>query len=156
MGKEQKTGGSNMTISLRAMRNIVLGLSLLMGSAAVFSADDGQIQAEVSRFADENAKLREDHIQAMRELHVKHINEMYDRKMANVKELNALWRQLKPGDRKANKDLREQIKDKQEAFKKEEEKFRKEFKENVLKKKNEEFHDSMKARLKDMKKKFKD
>lgn len=145
-----------MTISLKTMRNLVLGLSLLIGSAVAFAADDTQIQAEMTKFADESAKLREDHIEQMRALHVKHVNEMYDKKQANNKEMGALWRQLKPGDKKANKALREQIKDKQEAFKKEEEDFRKEFKENVLKKKNKEFQETMKGRLKEMKRKYKD
>lgn len=145
-----------MTISLKAMRNIVLGLSLVLGSGFALAADDTQIQVEMTKFADDCAKMREDHIEQMRALHVKHINDVYDRKLANNKEMDALWRQLRPGDKKANKALREQIKDKQEVFKKEEENLRKDFKENVLKKKNKEFQQAMKERLKEKKKKYKE
>lgn len=144
-----------MTISLGVLRNTALTLVLVMGSAMSYGADE-QVKEDMAKFAKECSKSREDHIQEMRELHVKHINEVYDRKLANVRELEDLYKQLKPNDKAHNKALREQIKEKQEAFNKEEEKTRKEFKENVLKKKNKEFQESMKARMKDMKLKYKD
>lgn len=144
-----------MTISLGVLKNAILTLVLLMGGTMTFAADD-QVKEDVAKFSQQCSKLREDHIQEMRELHVKHINEMYDRKLANVRELEELYKQLKPGDKTHNKALREQIKEKQDSFKKEEEKNRKEFKENVLKKKNKEFQEAMKTRMKEMKSKYKD
>lgn len=149
-----------MTKLLSSIRNTALGLSLIIGSAQSFAADetkdDGKIREEMLKFSEETEKMREAHIQEMRDLHVKHINEMYDRKLANNKEMGVLWRQLKPGDKEANKALRKQIKDKQGVFHDEMEKFRKDFKSNVLEAKNKAFRESMKERMKGMKKKHKD
>lgn len=147
-----------MTNLLSITKNTVLTLSLLLGTAAFAEApkNDAQTIEEMTKFADESSKMRETHIQQMRELHVKHVNEMYDRKLAHNKEMTLLWKQMKPGDKKANKALREQIKDKHKGFEKEDEDFRDDFKENVLKKKNKEFREIMKNRMKEMKDKFKD
>lgn len=137
---------------------MVLTLSILLGTVALASTpqNDAQTIEEMTKFADESSKMRETHIQQMRELHLKHVNEMYDRKLAHNKEMTLLWKQMKPGDKKANKALKEQIKDKHKAFDKEDEDFRDDFKENVLKKKNKEFREIMHSRMKEMKEKFKD
>ena len=37
-----------------------------------------------------------------------HENEMYEKKLANNAEMTLLWKQMKPGDKKANKELKEQ------------------------------------------------
>ncbi len=146
-------------ILIRKIGFIALALISLSGMAPkLMAADDSsggdaELQAEMSQFSAESAKLRTDHIQQMRELHVKHINEMYDRKLAHNKEISALMMQMKPGDKEANKSLREQIKAKRLAFKEEEKKFREDFKVNVLKEKNKEFRGSMKKRHKNMKEK---
>lgn len=147
-----------MTNLLSMTRNTVLALSLLLGTAAFAETpkNDAQTIEEMTKFADENSKMRETHIQQMRELHVKHINEMYDRKLAHNKEMTLMWKQMKPGDKKANKELKGQIKDKHKAFEKEDEDFRDDFKENVLKKKHKEFREIMHARMKEMKAKYKD
>jgi hypothetical protein len=81
---------------------------------------------------------------------------MYDRKLAHNKEMAAMWKQLKPGDKEANKALRAQIMEKHKAFEKEDEQFREDFRNNVLKKQNKEFREGMKGRHKEMKGKFKD
>ena len=145
---------------LKGTRNIALALGLLIGATQAFAEntakDDTQTKAEVAKFADESAKLREDHIQSMRELHLKHVNDMYDMKLAHSREVDSLWKQIKPGDKEGNKAIRKQAKEKQETFKIVEEKFRKDFKENILKKKSQEFREAMKERHKEMKKKFKD
>ena len=155
-----KTGASNMTKLLSTIRNATLGLSLLIGAGQVLAEtatqNDGEIKQEMTKFSEENEKMREDHIQQMRDLHVKHINELYDKKLANNKEMGILWRQLKPGDKEANKALRGQIKEKQKAFKKEIESFRSDFQEKILKSKNKGFHHSMKDRIKEMKGKHKE
>lgn len=159
MVREQKNGGSKMTNLLRTMRNTALGLSLVFGASAYATdaaKNDAQTIEEITKFADENSKMREDHIKVMRELHLKHINDMYDRKLERNKEMTALWKQMKPGDKKGNKALREQIKDKKKSYEKEDEKFKDDFKDEVLKKKNKEFHELMKTRMKEMKEKFKD
>jgi exonuclease VII large subunit len=139
-------------------RNTVLTLTLLLGTAAYAEAskNDAETVEEMTRFADESSKMREDHIKQMRELHVKHINEMYDRKLSHNAEMTLLWKQMKPGDKKVNKELRTQIKDKKKAFQKEDEKFREDFKDNVLNKKHKEFREIMHTRMKDLKDKFKD
>lgn len=136
----------------------VLGFCLLMASSLVHAEgvrNDAQAMEEVTKFADENARLRDEHIQQMRELHLKHVNEMYDRKLAHSKEITIMWKQIKPGDKEANKALKNQIEEKWKAFEKEDEQLRKDFKENVLKKKNAEFRESMKGRHKELKGKFK-
>jgi len=139
-------------------RNTVLTLTMLLGTVAFAEApkNDAQTVEEMNKFADESSKMREDHIKQMREVHLKHINEMYDRKLAHNAEMTLLWRQMKPGDKKANKELKEQIKDKKKAFQKEDEKFREEFKDTVLKKRHKEFREIMHSRMKEMKDKFKD
>lgn len=143
---------------LSLTRNVVLTLSVIVGAQAFAEApkNDAQTIEEMNKFADENSKMKDTHIQEMRETHVKHINDMYDRKLAQNKEVALMWKQMKPGDKKANKELKSQIKDKYKAFKKSEEKIRDDFKENVLKKKNNEFRDIMHTRLKEMKEKYKD
>ncbi|MEA9356766.1 hypothetical protein SHI21_11145 [Bacteriovorax sp. PP10] len=143
---------------LSLTRNAVLTLSFIFGTQAFAETpkNDAQTIEEMNKFADESAKMRETHIQQMREVHVKHINEMYDRKLAHNKEMTLLWKQMKPGDKKANKELKSQIKDKHKAFDKEDEAFRDDFKENVLKKKNKEFREIMHNRMKEMKEKYKD
>lgn len=147
-----------MTNLLSLTRNTVLALSLLVGTVAFAESpkNDAQTIEEMNKFADENSKMREAHIQQMRELHLKHVNEMYDRKLSHNKEMTLLWKQMKPGDKEANKVLKEMIKSKHKSFDKEDEEFRKEFKENVLKKKNKEFREIMHSRKKEMKDKFKD
>lgn len=146
-----------MTILLSLTRNTVLALSLLLGTAALAEAPktDAQTIEDLSKFTDENSKMREDHIQQMREIHLKHVNEMYDRKLAHNKEMAILWKQMKPGDKDANKALKSQIKDKHKSFEKEDEEFRHEFKKNVLKKKHKEFREIMHTRMKEMKGKYK-
>lgn len=147
-----------MTNLLSITRNTVLTLSMLLGTVAFAEApkNDAQTVEEMNKFAEESSKLREDHIKEMRELHLKHINEMYEKKLANNAEMTLLWKQMKPGDKKANKELKEQIKEKKKAFHKEDEKFREDFKENILKKKHKEFREIMQSRMKEMKGKFKD
>ena len=151
------TGGVMGLISLKTLKNTALGLSLLLGTGLSYvhaeGKDDTQIKEEMGKFSEENAKMREEHIQKMREVHLKHINDMYDRKLAHSKEMGELWKQLKPGDKEANKALKEQIKEKRAAFHESEKKIRKDFMENVLKAKNKEFQGSMKGRHKGMKKK---
>lgn len=152
-------GGFNMTVLLRMMKNTTLAMSIFFAANSAFAEapkNDAHALEEMNKYADENSKMREDHIQQMREVHLKHVNDMYDRKSAHNKEMAAMWKQLKPGDKAGNKTLREQIKNKHEAFEKEEEKFRDDFKENVLKKRNKEFRESMKTRQKEMKNKYKD
>ena len=137
----------------------VLSLCLLMTSTFAYAEgpkNDAETIEEVARFSEESTKVREAHIQEMRELNLKHINELYDRKLAQNKELSELWKQAKPGDKEGNKAIREQIKEKHKAFKKENKQFRDDFMKNVLKKKQHEFHDGMKGRHQKMKSKFKE
>ena len=136
-----------------------LGLCLVLATNFAYaesSKNDSQTKEEVAKFCDESNKMREDHIQQMRELHVKHINDMYDRKLTQSREMAEMWKQIKPGDKAANKALREKIEEKHKAYEKEDQQSRKDFKENILKKKNSEFRDFMKARQKEMKSKFKE
>lgn len=143
---------------MKNLLGIMLTLAIGFGTAAYAEAPktDAQTVEEINKFADENSKMREDHIKQMRELHVKHVNDMYDRKLAHNTEMTLLWKQMKPGDKKANKAVKEQIKDKKKAFEKEEEATREKFHDEVLKKKNKEFREIMHARMKEMKDKYKD
>ena len=158
--KSVKTGGSKVMKLLKTLRMTALGLGLLAGSAhlavAADEAGDAKIKEEMTKYSEENEKIREAHIQELRELHLKHVNEMYDRRLANNKELGVMWREIKPGDTAASKELRAQIKEKQKAFHEEEKKFRKEFQENVLKPKNMAFRDSMKGRGKEKRRHHRD
>lgn len=155
--KRPKKGGSKMTNLLSVTRYAVLTMSILLGTQAFAEAqkNDAQTIEEMNKFADESSKMREAHIQQMREIHVKHVNDMYDRKLAQNTEMTLMWKQMKPGDKKANKELKSQIKDKHKSFEKEEEKIRDDFKENVLKKKSKEFREIMHARMKELKEKYK-
>jgi hypothetical protein len=146
-----------VTNLLSITRNAVLIISIILGTQALAEApkNDAQTIEEVNKFADENSKMRETHIQQMREIHVKHVNDMYDRKLAQNAEMTLMWKQMKPGDKKGNKELKSQIKDKHKAFEKSEENIRDDFKENVLKKKNKEFREIMHDRMKEMKEKYK-
>ncbi|MBC7712764.1 MAG: hypothetical protein H7177_05470 [Rhizobacter sp.] len=92
----------------------------------------------------------------MRELYVKQINDVYDKKLANNKEISELWKTLRPGDKAGRAVILEQVKIKQEAFNKAEDRDAEDFKENVLKKKNKEFRDSMDERFKNLKNKHKE
>jgi hypothetical protein len=143
---------------LQTTRNTVLALSLLFGTVAKASdlQDDTKTVEEVNKFADESSKMRGDHIQQMRELHLKHVDEMYDRKLTHNNEITLLSKQMKPGDKEANKKIKEQIKEKKKAFHEEEKKFREDFKDNVLKKKNKEFREGRHSRMKEMKGKHRD
>lgn len=148
-----------MTKLLNTLRNVTLGAALLLTSSYAFAeakTEDAQIQEEMSSFGKQCMKKREDHIQELRELHLKHVNELYDRKLAQAREIGEMWNQIKPGDKEGNKALKKQIKEKQEAFRKEEEKNRLNFRENVLKAKNKEFRETMNKEIKEMKKKHKD
>ena len=147
-----------MTNSHSTIRSILFTLSLLFGAQVYAEAPKNDVQAveEINKFADESSKMREEHIKEMREEHLKHINEMYDRKLSHNSEMTLLWKQMKPGDKKANKELKNQIYDKKKSFKKDDEKFRANFKDNILKKKRKEFHEIMRDRMKEMKGKFKD
>ena len=147
-----------MTILHNAIRNTLVILTLLFGVKSYAEAPKNDLQTveEMNKFADESSKMREDHIKEMRELHLKHINEMYDRKLSHNSEMTLLWKQMKPGDKKANKELKNLIHDKKKSFKKEDHKIKDDFKENILKKKNKEFHNIMQDRMKEMKAKFKE
>jgi hypothetical protein len=144
-----------VTNLLKMLTGAALGLCLVLGSTQTFAAsqktEDGKIQEEMNKFCVENAKLREEHIQSLREAHLKHINEYYDKKLELNKEISELWKTLKPGDKTSKQVILEQIKIKQEAFNKAEDKDREDFKENILKKKNKEFRDSMDERFKKLK-----
>lgn len=146
-----------MTNLLSVTRYAVLTISIFLGAQAFAEApkNDAQTIEEMNKFADENSKMRETHIQQMREIHVKHVNDMYDRKLAQNAEMTLMWKQMKPGDKKANKELKSQIKEKHKSFEKDEEKIREDFKENVLKIKNKEFREIMHARMKELKEKYK-
>ena len=145
-----------MTNLLSITRNTVLTLSMLIGVTAFAEApkNDAQTVEEMSNYAEQSSKMREDHIKEMRDVHVKHINEMYEKKLANNAEMTLLWKQVKPGDKKANKELKNQIKEKKKSFHKELKQFREDFKDNVLKKKNKEFQEIMKTRNKEKKDMF--
>lgn len=147
-----------MTNLLRITSYTALTLSILFGatSFAEIPKNDAQTVEEMGQYADESSKMREAHIKEMREAHLKHVNEMYERKLAHNAEMTALWKQVKPGDKKANKELKSQIKEKKKAFRKEDKKFREDFKDNTLKKKNKEFREHMHSRMKEKKGKWKD
>ena len=147
-----------MTNLHNTIRSILFTLTLLFGAQVYAEAPKSDVQTveEINTFADESSKMRENHIKEMRDEHLKHINEMYDRKLSHNAEMTLLWKQMKPGDKKANKELKSLIHDKKKSFKKEDEKFRDSFKDNILKKKRKEFQEIMKERTKKMKGKFKD
>ncbi len=147
-----------MTNSHNLVKNIVLIFTFLFGIQVYAESPKNDVQTveEMNKFADESSKMREDHIKEMRELHLKHINEMYDRKLSHNFEMTLLWKQMKPGDKVANKEVKRQIQDKRKTFKNEDEKIKDDFKDNVLKKKKKEFQEIMQARMKEMKGKFKD
>lgn len=149
-----------MTKLLKVLRNTALALTLIMISAQSFAADESKddetIQEEMSKFSVENEKLRIDHYQEIRDLEIKHINEYYDKKTAFLKESAVMWRQLKPGDKDAQKALRQDIRKRQKAFREEMNKFNKDFKKDVLDAKKKEFRTSMKDRIKGMKNKHKE
>jgi hypothetical protein len=144
----------------RTLQMTILGLSLMIGVSQVYGADekgaDKNIQEEMSKFSEDNSKLRENHIKEMRELHLKHVNEMYDRKLANNKEISELLKSVKPGDKAGRAEIREKIKATNKTFKNEEKIFSDDFKENILKKNNQEFRDSMKVHFKNLKNKHKE
>ncbi len=147
-----------MLISLKTIRNLALAVCLVTGAQALAESDESgvEITKEVSKYSEESAKLREEHIQELRKIHVDFVNELYDRKLAHYKEMAELWRsKAKPGDKDGLKSLRQEIKSKNEAFKEAEKKFKKDFHENTLKKKEGEFRKAGKERLKEMKKRVK-
>lgn len=146
-------------LSIKTLRNTVLSLCVALGPTLSFAAStektDNEVKEEVSKFSDENSKIREEHISTMRDLHVKHVNEMYDRKIKQHREIDELRKQMKVGDKEGNKAIKKQIEAKREAFKAEQKKFQEDFKENVLNQKNKEFRGHMKTRYKEMKGKHK-
>jgi hypothetical protein len=146
-------------LKVKTMKNTALSLCLLLGSTLAFAAgeekSDTEVKEEMSRFSDENAKMREGHIGKMREVHVKHVNDIYDRKLQHHKDIDELRKQMKVGDKEGNKALKKQIHDKRDAFEEAEKKLHKDFKENVLKDQNKAFRGSMKERYKSMKGKHK-
>lgn len=139
-------------ISLRNLRALALAMVIMTGGQ-LYAEEAGVVKAEMEEFSAESSKLRTEHIQKMREIHVKHINELYDKKIAHNDEINSLMMKMVPGDKEANKSLREQIKSKREAFRESEKSFRKDFQQNVLKEQNKEFRGSMKERHQNMKEK---
>lgn len=148
-----------MLISLRSLRGLVLALCLITGALPAFaeSLDSGEeVTKEVSKYSEESAKLREEHIQELRKIHTNFVNELYDKKLAHYKEMAALWKnKAKPDDKAGLKKLRDEIKAKNKAYKEAEKKFKKDFYEDILKKKENEFRKTGKDRLKEMKKKVK-
>lgn len=135
----------------------LLGLSLMLTAGqAMASQDDAQVMEELAKFTDESEKMRENFILKMKEDHLKFVNDLYDMRLAHAKEMSLLWKQLKPNNKEGNADIRDQIHDKRKAFKKAEEKFKDEFHDNILKKKNKEFRETMKKREKELKEKYKD
>ena len=154
-----KTGGSKMLFTRKIMLSGLLGLCLMATSAEVFAEaapqNDAQVMEELAKFTDESEKMREAHTLKMKEDHLKYINDLYDMKLAHGKEMNALWKQLKPNDKKGNEAILDQMKDKRKAFKKAEEKFKDEFHDNVLKARHKEFRKTMHKRDKELREKYK-
>lgn len=145
-----------MTLSLSTIKNMVFGLSLALGMAQAYGEEQkSQVAEEVAKFTDENAKRREEHIQALREEHLKFINAYYDMKLAHSKEMTALWKEAKPTDEASLKALTKKLKEKHREFKRELEKFQDHFQEYVLEAKNKEFHKINKTCQKDLRDKLK-
>lgn len=149
-----------MLFTRKIMLSSLLGLCLMATSAQVFAEaaqqNDAQVMEELAKFTDESEKMREAHISKMKEDHLKFITELYDMKLVHAKEMNALWKQLKPNDKKGNEAIHDQMKDKRKAFKKVEEKFKDDFHDNVLKARHKEFRKTMHKRDKELKEKFKE
>lgn len=145
-----------MLISLKNIRNIALALCLITGFSQAYAESDtgDDVTKELSKYSEESAKSREDHIQELRKLHLNYVNELYDKKLAHYKEMAEIWKRAKSGDKAGLKSVREEIKAKNKAFKESEKNFRKEFRENVLRKKEKEFRHSGKERMKGMRKKI--
>lgn len=148
-----------MLLPRKMMLSGLLGLCLMGTSAQLFAQsseqNDAQIMEELAKFTEESEKMRETHILKMKEDHLKYINELYDKKLAHAKEMNALWKQLKPNDKKGNQAIHDQMKDHRKTFKKSIEKFQDEFQDNVLKARHKEFRKTMHKRDKELKEKFK-
>lgn len=148
-----------MLFTRKIMLSGLLGLCLMATSAEVFAEaapqNDAQVMEELAKFTDESEKMREAHTLKMKEDHLKYITDLYDMKLAHGKEMNALWKQLKPNDKKGNEIILDQMKEKRKAFKKSEEKFKDEFHDNVLKSRHKEFRKTMHKRDKELREKYK-
>ena len=144
-----------MLISLKNIRSIALALTLITGFSQAYADSDMEenVTNVLSKYSEESAKSREDHLQELRKLHLNYVNELYDKKLAHYKEMAEIWKNAKSGDKAGLKSVREEIKAKNKAFKESEKNFRKEFRENVLGKKEKEFRHGNKERMKGMRKK---
>lgn len=136
---------------LHAMKFSIFSLLLTVFAQTSMAIDS----TDVAKFSEENSALRREHILKQKEVHLKHINDLYDLKLKHQAELDELKKQLKPEDKEGNKALRKQYKEKREVFKKAEKDFQEAFKVNVMKSMNKEYHQSMKQRRKSMKTKGK-
>lgn len=132
------------------MRYTLLALALLLsfnGAHAAMSAEDkAKLKEESLRFADEGAKMREDQMISVRDLRIDHIKQLYDLKIKQQHEVDALYKQMAVGDKETNEKIKAEVKQKQDAFKIEEKKFNDDFTEKVLKPKHADFKILMEKR----------
>lgn len=140
------------------LKNMALALSLLVGSANIPHAfgDEADSESEVKvkdtilKYSKENEKAREKQLLEMRDLRIKHLNDLYAKKIANNKSISAMWRGLKPGEKEANIALRAKIKLAQQNFHKEEEKLKNKF-EKIVQAKSKSLQSATIKRNKEMK-----
>lgn len=141
------------------MKFAVLTLALLFsfnGARAAMSAEDrAKLKEEASLFAEENTKIREEQMIAIRDLRIEHLKQLYDLKIKHQHEVDAQHKQMVVGNKSANEKIKSDIKEKQEAFKLEEKKFNEDFIEKTLKPKRAEFKAMMGKRREEFKNKRK-
>lgn len=100
----------------------------------------------IEKYLEETTKLREEHNREMRELHLKYINTLYDKKSEFNTEMKELWAKENPTDLKAINGMKKKIKGAHRSARKAEEKRQDEF-ENLLKDKNKEFRKLMRDKI---------
>ena len=138
-----------------AILTLVLLLSFNGANAAMSAEEKVKLREEASQFADENSKMRDEHLTTIRDLRIEHIKQLYDLKLKNQHEVDALHKQMSVGDKEANEKIKADIKAKQEAFKIEEKKFGEDFNEKIIKTKQAEFKALMEKRREEFKNKRK-
>ena len=134
-----------------ALVTLVLLFTFSGAHAEMKAEDKAKLQEESSKFQDQNAKMREDFTLTIRDLRIEHLKQLYDLKIKQQREVEALRKMMIVGDKESNEKIKSQIKTKQEAFKTEEKIFNFDFDNKTLKSKQVEFDALMEKRREDFK-----
>jgi hypothetical protein len=62
------------------MQLTVLSLTLLFNPVASYALDD----ADIAKYSEESSQMRRDHILKMKEVHLKHVTDLYDIKLKHL------------------------------------------------------------------------